>query len=88
MQCVIQLSVLILFYSQLSTADIKMNSSGSVLGPHYEYDSERNGWYIPQTNVVVNPLHSRYPNVPEIYHEFVNRTLSRQPIGFCQKEVP
>lgn len=84
---IIQLGVIILLYSQLTIADMRVDP---LLGPHYEYDSDRAGWYIPDPahTIQVNPMRSRYPDIPQIYHDFVNRTLSRQPTGVCQKEVP
>lgn len=33
-------------------------------------------------------LHRFYPGVPEQYQDFVNFTLSKRPLGICQKEVP
>lgn len=80
---IIQLCGIILLFAQLTIADTKVDP---VLGPHYEYDTNRSGWFVP--SVQVNPIRLRYANVPAIYQDFVNRTLSRQPAGVCQKEVP
>lgn len=86
---IIQLCVIILLYSQQSIAADTINVD-PLIGPHYEYDENRNGWYIPNQpdHVVVNTIRLQYPNVPAIYQNFVNQTLSRQPAGVCRKEVP
>lgn len=57
---------------------------------YFEYDANRNGWYIgrPTNPITLSIDPQKIPSVPEIYRDFVNRTLSKQPTGVCQKEVP
>lgn len=57
---------------------------------NFEYDTNRNGWFIgsPANPITLNNGPPKTNTVPEIYRDFVNRTLAKQPTGVCQKEVP
>lgn len=70
------------------SANSEYNASST--GAFYEYDTTRNGWYLGSTStpIMVNLREHHYHGVPDRYHDFVNRTLARQPNGVCQKEIP
>lgn len=85
--CVLVVVVVVLIYCCWANVQ-----NASATGGFYEYDTTRNGWYQhmndPTSPIVVNMRQHRYHGVPDRYHDFVNRTLARQPTGVCHNEIP
>lgn len=69
----------------IAELDFHINSS---LGPQYEFDSTKNGWILIPRRPQISTIRLQYANVPILYQDFVNRTLTKQPLGICQREVP
>lgn len=83
-----KLCALVVLLAHFSLVVVAQNLVSS--GPYYEYDTNRNGWYIgsPSHPISVSLNRPQNNDVPSIYRGFVNRTLARQSSGVCQKEVP